>query len=186
VADGYGQSWIHVYDAKDGKYLDSFGGPGTGPSNLKEPHGIKIDSRNGTPVLQVSDRGHIRIANFSLDGKFIEEIIGKGDVRYPCTTFHRDGLLYIPDLFARVSIFDRQNRKIADLGDYVDGKPLNSWDQFGTTYPSLKGYPNIPADKRLQSKFISPHALWVDQAGNIYVVEWIEDGRVTKLTKQPA
>ena len=184
VADGYGQSWIHVYDAKDGKYLDSFGGPGTGAEHLKEPHGIKIDTRSGTPVVQVADRAHVRIVNFSLEGKLVEEIITKTDLRYPCTTFHRGNLLYIPDLFARVSIFDQHNQKVADLGDYVDGKPLTSWDDFGSKYPDLKGYPDIPPEKRTQNKFISPHALWVDKAGNIYVVEWVQDGRVTKLTKQ--
>ena len=183
VTDGYGQSWVHVYDAKTGKYLDSFGGRGTEPANLKEPHGIKIDSRSGQPLLQVTDRGNVRIVNFTLDGHLIEEVITKADVRYPCATFHRDDLLYIPDLFSRVSIFDQHNKKLADLGDYVDGKPLTSWDDFGSKYPDLKGYPNIPANKRLPNKFISPHALWVDRAGSIYVVEWIEDGRVTKLTR---
>ena len=184
VADGYGQSWIHVYDAKDGKYLDSFGGPGAGPENLEQPHGIKIDPRGAAPLVQIADRAHVRIVNFTLEGKFIEEIITKADVRFPCATFHRGDLLYVPDLFARVSIFDKNNKKVADLGDYVDGQPLTSWDDFGAKYPDLKGYPNIPPQKRTQNKFVSPHALWVDRAGNIYVVEWIEDGRVTKLTKQ--
>jgi hypothetical protein len=184
VADGYGQSWIHVYDARDGKYLDSFGGKGSEKSSLDQPHGISIDARDGTPVLQIADRQHVRIANFTLDGKFVDEPITRTDLRFPCTTFHRGGLLYVPDLFARVSIFDRGNRKIIDLGDYVDGKPLTSWDDFGKKYAALAGYPNLPPEKRTPNKFISPHALWVDQAGNIYVVEWVEDGRVTKLTKQ--
>ena len=61
VADGYGQSWIHIYDAKDGKYLDSFGGRGVEPGNLKQPHGIAIDSRTGTPII-----GRKRSAVFSL------------------------------------------------------------------------------------------------------------------------
>jgi hypothetical protein len=184
VADGYGQSWIHVYDAKDGKYLDSFGGKGPQPENLNQPHGISIDARTGTPVLQISDRQNVRVVNFTLEGKLIGDVITRTDLRFPCTTFHQGDLLYVPDLFSRVSIFDKNNRKLADLGDYVDGKPLTSWDDFGAKYADLKGYPNIPESKRLQNKFISPHALWVDRAENIYVVEWIEDGRVTKLTKQ--
>ena len=184
VADGYGQSWIHVYDAKDGKYVDSFGGRGTERYHLNQPHGISIDARSGAPVLQIADRQNVRIANFTLEGKFLADAITHTDVRFPCTTFHRQDLLYIPDLFARVSIFDKDNRKVIDLGDYVDGRPLVSWDDFGKKYPDLTGYPNIPQEKRTQNKFISPHALWVDRTGNIYVVEWIEDGRVTKLTKQ--
>lgn len=184
VADGYGQSWIHVYDAQDGRYLDSFGGPGPWRHHLNSPHGISIDTRSGTPLVQVSDRNNVRIVNFSLEGQYLGEVITRKDVRFPCTTFHRGDLLYIPDLFARVSIFDRDYRKLADLGDYVDGQELSSWDDFGNKYPDLQGYPNLPPTRRLQNKFISPHALWVDRAGNIYVVEWIEDGRVTKLTRQ--
>ncbi|MES2306298.1 MAG: 6-bladed beta-propeller [Gemmatimonadota bacterium] len=183
VADGYGQSLIHIYDSKDGKYLDSFGGRGSEPSNLKQPHGISIDTRSGTPLLQVSDRGNIRIVNFTLEGKYLGEVLTKADLRFPCTSLHRGDLMYVPDLYARISIFDKGNKKVADLGDYLEGKPFQSEADFGTTYPDLKGYPNIPPAKRLQDHFISPHALWVDRASNIYVVEWIEDGRVTKLTK---
>lgn len=183
VADGYGQSWIHIYEAKDGKYLDSFGGRGTEPHNLRQPHGISIDTRDGTPRLQVSDRGNIRIVNFTLEGRYLGEVVTKTDLRYPCTTVHRGDFMYVPDLYARVSIFDKSNRKVADLGDYLDGMTFTSEDQFGTTFPDLKGYPNIPHSKRRAGKFISPHSLWVDRVGNIYVVEWIDDGRVTKLTK---
>lgn len=183
VADGYGQSWIHIYDAKDGKYLDSFGGRGTAPSNLRQPHGISIDTRGGTPHLQVSDRGNVRIVNFTLEGKYEGEVVDKNDLRFPCTSLHRGDLMYVPDLYARVSIFDKANRKVADLGDYLEGGTMASEDDFGTKYPDLKGYPNIPHDRRRQDRFISPHALWVDRASNIYVVEWIDDGRVTKLTK---
>jgi DNA-binding beta-propeller fold protein YncE len=183
VADGYGQSWIHIYDAKDGRYLDSFGGRGTEPHNLHQPHGISIDRRDGTPRLQVSDRANVRVVNFTLEGKYLGEVISKRDLRFPCSTFHRDGMVYVPDLYARVSIFDAGNKKVADLGDYLEGGAFTGEAQFGTTYPDLKGYPNIPHEKRRASRFISPHALWVDRSGNIYVVEWINDGRVTKLTK---
>jgi len=182
VADGYGQSWIHVY-ANDGKYLDSFGGPQEGATGLSSPHGITIDRRSGEPVLQIADRNHVRIVNFSLEGTYLGEVIPRSELRFPCTTFPAGDLLYIPDLFARVSIFDKENRKIVDLGDYVDGQILDEWSDFGETYPDLKGYPNLPHEKRLEGKFISPHALWVDRSDNIYVVEWVEDGRVTKMTK---
>ncbi|HET6569145.1 MAG TPA: 6-bladed beta-propeller [Rhodothermales bacterium] len=182
VADGYGQSWVHIYD-RDGKYLHSFGGPGEGEENLNQPHGISIDWRSGDPVVQVSDRQNVRIANFTLDGDYIETVIPPSELRFPCTTIQDHGELYIPDLFARVSIFDKDNKKIIDLGDYVDGKPLTQWSDFGTTYPDLKGYPNIPHEKRIDGKFSSPHGLRVDHLGNVYVVEWIEDGRVTKLTR---
>ena len=183
VADGYGQSWIHVYEA-DGTYRTSFGGKKEDEAGLDCPHGITISERGEEPVVEISDRNHVRVVHFSLEGDYLGEVIGKGALRFPCTTVHAGGLVYVPDLFARVSLFDAEGRKLIDLGDYVDGQALTSWDDFGKTYPDLEGYPNLPLEKRLAGKFISPHSLWVDGAGNICVVEWIEDGRVTKLTKQ--
>lgn len=181
VADGYGQSWIHVYSA-DGEYLRSFGGPGDGEANLNGPHGIHIDLRGGEPVVQVSDRNNVRVVNFDLDGAFMGVAIPRSELRFPCTTEHRGDLLYVPDLFSRISIFDGDNRKIVDVGDYVDGQTLDEWSDFGATYPDLEGYPNIPHEKRLPNKFISPHGLLVDHRGDLFVVEWVSDGRVTKLT----
>jgi hypothetical protein len=35
-------------------------------------------------------------------------------------------------------------------------------------------------------KFITPHGAWFDHAGNIFVGEWVEIGRVTKLRKVSA
>jgi DNA-binding beta-propeller fold protein YncE len=183
VADGYGQSWIHVYSS-EGQYLDAFGGPGEAPGNLHTPHGINIDSRGSRPVLQIADRSNVRIVNFSLAGDFLGEIVTSDDLRYPCSTVHAGGKMYVPDLFARVSIFNANNEKIIDLGDYVDGASLTDWDDFGTTFPELEGYPNIPHERRIAGKFVSPHDLWVDGEENIYLVEWIEDGRVTKLIRQ--
>jgi len=108
-------------------------------------------------------------------------VLDRDNLRFPCTTVHAGGLLYVPDLFARVSIFDQSNRKLVDLGDYFDGDGPESWNEITER---LDEYPNLPQAKRYTGKFISPHSLWVDGRGNIYVVEWIMDGRVTKLTRQ--
>lgn len=179
VADGYGQSWIHVYDNR-GEYLTSFGGPGSGEEHLNGSHGISIDARGGEPVVQVADRNNARIVNFDLDGRFMGVAIGPGEVRFPCTTVHARGFLYVPDLFSRVSIFDGANRKVADLGDYFDGDGPSTWNEI---VARLDGYPNLPEDKRYPEKFIAPHSLWVDGEDSIFVVEWVQEGRVTKLTK---
>ncbi|HEX7071156.1 MAG TPA: hypothetical protein VF190_10135 [Rhodothermales bacterium] len=180
VADGYGQSYIHVYDA-DGTYRTSFGGLGDGEQDLNGSHGISIDPRGREPVVQVADRNHFRVVSFDLDGRFLGVLLEAPDVRFPCTTVHARGYVYVPDLFSRVSIFDRDNRKVADLGDYFDGDGPATWDEI---VRRLEGYPNIPHERRYPEKFISPHSLWVDGNDDIFVVEWIEEGRVTKLTKR--
>gem|GEM_PF-3105343 len=38
VADGYGSNWIHRYDLA-GNYLQTFGGPGSEPGKVQQPHG---------------------------------------------------------------------------------------------------------------------------------------------------
>ena len=43
VADGYGKSWVHHYDA-DRKYVRSFGGPGREDGQLRTPHGLWLDT----------------------------------------------------------------------------------------------------------------------------------------------
>ncbi|MEM6646574.1 MAG: hypothetical protein AAF730_10010 [Bacteroidota bacterium] len=183
VADGYGQSFVHVYTTA-GEYVQTFGGLGDADGSLNGPHGITLDTRGSEPVVQIADRNNIRIVNYDLDGTFIGEVIAPDALRFPCTTVHRGDLLYIPDLFSRISIFDANYDKVIDLGDYVNGQVLDGWDDFGDTYPEMEGYPNLAPEKRTPGKFIAPHGMWVDQEENIYIVEWISDGRVTKLTKQ--
>ena len=48
VADGYGSYYINRYNAK-GEYLSTFGGRGSDPGLMREPHGIWIDTRSATP-----------------------------------------------------------------------------------------------------------------------------------------
>jgi hypothetical protein len=43
-----------------------------------------------------------------------------------------------------------------------------------------ESFPDVPREKRVEGEFIAPHdAIW-DRDGNIYVVEWVPDGRVSK------
>ncbi len=167
VADGYGESWIHQYDAKT-RYIRSWGGKGTEAGKLDCPHGIWIDTRGAEPIVTVADRANQRLQNFTLDGKHIGFVTD--ELRRPCHFDQYKDELYIPDLWGRVTIFDRHNRLITHLGDNPD-----VWKE--------KGYPNLPHNERIPGKFISPHAACVDRDGNIYVVEWISDGRVTKLRR---
>lgn len=167
VADGYGLSWVHQYSAK-AEYIRSWGGKGKEAGKLDCPHGIWVDTRGASPVVVVADRGNARLQLFSLDGRHVGFVTD--ELRRPCHFDQYRGELYIPDLHGRVTIFDRDNRLITHLGDNLDVWKVEKW-------------PNIAREKREIGKFISPHAACVDPEGNIYVVEWISDGRVTKLRK---
>lgn len=167
VADGYGKSYIHHYNAK-GDYIRSWGGVGTDPGKLNCPHGIWIDTRSGAEEIVVADRANVRLQYFSLDGQHLRFVTK--DLLYPCHFDQRGDDLLVPDLHGRVSIFDKTNALIAHLGENSGVEKAQLW-------------PNLPHEKREPGKFISPHGATWDRAGNIYVAEWVPDGRVTKLRR---
>ena len=167
IADGYGQHWVHVY-SPEAAYKFSFGGLGDGPGQLNNPHGIMLDTRGAEPLILVSDRGNHRLQYFTLDGKFVR--ITGGMLRLPCTTVQYRDEIYIPDLHSRVTILDKDDKLIAHVGERENG-----WE--------IAGWPNIAHELRQVGNFTSPHDLHVDGAGNVYVVEWISDGRITKLKR---
>lgn len=167
VGDGYGKPYVHVYST-GGEYIKSFGGPGAGAGELNCPHGVWVDTRGPDPVLLVADRANHRVQIFDLDGNHLSFVTD--DQNMPCCFFQHGDEIVIPDLFGRVTILDKDNRLIVHLG---------SNDQVWTR----PGYPNLPHEERVPGKFISPHAAAVDKNGDLYVVEWVSDGRITKLAK---
>ncbi|MCG3125343.1 MAG: hypothetical protein CHACPFDD_00161 [Phycisphaerae bacterium] len=166
VADGYGKSWIHIYRQRDGKaeYVKSFGGPGKEAGQLSCPHGLMIDARGAKPRLLVADRSNRRLQYFTLEG--VHDGFVTDELRSPCHFHEHQGVLLIPDLEARVTLFDRDNKLIAHLGD---GENFALRDK--------------PREKFIPGKFIAPHSAIFDHAGNIFVVEWVEVGRITKLRR---
>ena len=76
-----------------------------------------------------------------------------------------------------MTTLDGQDRLIINLGDTPELFDKPGWPGH------IPGYPNIPHDQRKEGHFISPHAACADSKGNIYVAEWVSDGRVTKLEK---
>jgi hypothetical protein len=166
VGDGYGSSYINQYNSK-GEYIRTFGGKGKEAGKLDCPHGIRLDRRGGEPVLIVADRGNARIQRFTLDGKHIDFIAG---TNLPCHfSFFKNGDVVVPDLGARVTLMDRNNQVIEHLGD----DSATKWRETRTQ----------TRDHFVAGKFVAPHGACFDHEGNIFVVEWVEVGRVTKLRK---
>jgi hypothetical protein len=166
VADGYGFYYINQYNNR-GEYIRTFGGRGSEPGQMIEPHGLFVDTRGATPILVVADRRNNRLQRFTLDGRHIDFI---GGFRLPCHFHERNGMVVIPDLHGRVTLLDANNQIAAHLGDSnapVWNNPLRS----------------KPRDAFIPGQFICPHGACFDRDGNIFVVEWVEVGRVTKLRK---
>jgi DNA-binding beta-propeller fold protein YncE len=70
ISDGYINSRIAKVD-KNGKWLKSFGGPGSGPGQFSNPHNIAADAQGN---IYVADRGNNRIQVFDGDGKFLRQM----------------------------------------------------------------------------------------------------------------
>jgi hypothetical protein len=166
IGDGYGSSYINQYDSK-GKYIRTFGGKGKEKGQLDCPHGIIVDTRGDQPILTVADRSNKRLQRFTLDGKHFDFV---ENFPAPCHfNIYKNGDVVVPDLFARVTLLDSSNKVIVQLGDDSESKYMETR--------------KMTRDHFTPGKFVCPHGACFDHAGNIYVVEWVEVGRVTKLTK---
>jgi DNA-binding beta-propeller fold protein YncE len=166
VADGYGSYYVNRYTSK-GEYIDTFGGKGAEAGQLNEPHGIWVDTRGPNAVLVVADRRNNRLQRFTLNGKHIDFLTG---FRLPCHFHERNGIVVIPDLQGRVTLLDSANTIKVHLGD-------SNPEQWNNPLRRES------RDKFIPGQFICPHGACFDHDGNIYVVEWVEVGRVTKLRR---
>ena len=72
VADGHdaGSNMRIVKYTKDGKFIKSWGKPGTGPGELNVPHALTFDSKGR---LFVADRANNRLQIFDQEGKLLDE-----------------------------------------------------------------------------------------------------------------
>jgi hypothetical protein len=150
------------------------GPPPSGPVNapietMNNPHGVWLDTRDAAkPVLMVADRGNRRIVRYTLDDKPIDIVEG---TKAPCHFHQLKDMLVVPDLQSRVTLLDKDNRVIVHLGD---GDYQGKQNQLRVSENRADFEPG---------KFITPHGAWFDHTGNIFVTEWVEIGRVTKLRK---
>jgi len=169
LADGYGSYYIHRYD-RDGNWKSSFGGPGDGDGKFNTPHGLWLDQRPGVePRLVITDRAHNTLQIFSPEGEYRETLTGFG---LPANIDTYEDLLLVPELVARVTILDKNNRVLAHLGDDV------------ARIQSDEGK-KIRGDESLwqAGRFVHPHDACFDAEGNIFVAEWVATGRVSRLKR---
>jgi hypothetical protein len=81
-------------------------------------------------------------------------------------------MLLVPDLGGRVTLLDRDNQVITQLGD--DSERIGADSKFTIRTDESKWVPG---------KFVHPHDACFDADGNIYVVDWVERGRISKLRR---
>ncbi|MCA9235314.1 MAG: twin-arginine translocation signal domain-containing protein [Planctomycetales bacterium] len=178
LADGYGSFRIHRFDDA-GNWLSCFGAPSgddLADGTFNTPHGVWSDDRAEEPLIVVADRANKRLQWFTLGGEHRRTQDG---FLLPANIDRQGDLLLVPDLFGRVTLLDGANNVLGHLGDDSErilADTPNGQDRKGWT---------IRGDESAwrPGKFVHPHDACFDADGNIYVAEWVQTGRVTKLTR---
>lgn len=155
ISDGYGSHFIHHFDP-DWKYIRTFGGAGTAPENLKQPHAVWLDTRQGRNALLVCDRGNALLKWFSTTGELLRTVALPGSQPSNIAAM-ANGHIAIASLNAMILILDQQDRVVSVVGGEA---PVY---QNGVLQPLVKA---------ANSPFIHPHDVYVDRAGAIYVAQW--------------
>ncbi|PHX64367.1 MAG: hypothetical protein CK551_01390 [Planctomycetaceae bacterium] len=158
IVDGYGSQKVFQFD-KNFKHLKTIGGPGKDHGKFNTCHGVWVSTLNKEPELYIADRGNNRLEVLSLEMEYKRTVEG---VRTPCCLYQHDGHLYVPELGSRVTVIDAKDKIVTQMGD---GSGIK--DDIGM-HPG---------------KFKAPHALTLDSKGNLYVLEWLGQGRIQKFNK---
>jgi hypothetical protein len=166
VTDGYGLDYIHHFD-KTGRYLGTFGGKAE-PYAFDTCHKLAIDTRFTPLRLLCTDRKHNRLVHMGLDGHVIG--VFAQDLRLPSALSIHGDELAVAELEGRVTILDRDGEVLTHVGTN-DNK-----DEVHTN--------KTPPTVWKPDRFYAPHGLVYDPAGNLYVTEFNEFGRVTFLKRQ--
>lgn len=182
VADGYGHysegtggNRVYCFNA-DLKLQFSFDGTEAACGSLNEPHWIITDTRREKTEIYIADRLNHRLVVYSSDGKFLRVV--EGGFQTPSGFSIFDDKLVVVELKGRLHILDLDDKIIETLAD-------------GSSYSNLQGWPNriengitvCPLPNIEEGKFNSPHGVVADKFGNIYVHEWLQGVRITKLKK---
>jgi DNA-binding beta-propeller fold protein YncE len=157
VSDGYGNARVHRF-SPDGRLLQSWGEPGSGPGQFNVPHGIAID-REGT--VYIADRENSRVQIFGGDGAYRGQWT---DVARPCQLYvGRDGWVYVAELGFRAGRWHGWGP--AEPG--AAGGRVSVFDKAGKLHARWGGGDNPCA----AGDFYAPHDIWVDSQGGLYVAE---------------
>lgn len=176
VADGYGESLVHRFDA-NGRCVQTLTGE-EGAGRFDCPHGVVVDRRRGSTELYISDRANGRIQVYDPAGRFLR-VVGEGVVVTPTDmTIVGDELALTDFTQARVTILDIDDRLVEHVGANAEACDRDGWPNARDADGNLVRPPLEPG------KFNSPHTLAADEEGNLYVTEWLLGGRLSKLERR--
>ncbi len=166
IANGYGDSRIFRFD-KNGNYKASYSEKGSGEGQLNCSHGLSLDIRYDQPLLLVCDRENRRLSHFDLDGRYVRTVTQH--LRRPCQiSFHGDYAV-VSELEGRATILDRDNVPVAFVGD---NPQKAQWANYDVDPHAIQA-----------AMFSAAHGCYIDSGANIFVSDWNQTGRVTRLSR---
>jgi len=166
VANGYGDSRIFRFD-QAGNYKGSIGSKGKAEGQFDCSHGLAVDRRYDQPLLLVVDRENRRLCHFDFDGKFVRTITQH--LRRPCQVSFYGDYAAVSELEGRTTILDKDNTPVAFLGD---NPKKSQWANY-----------KVPLVELPTNYFSAPHGCFIDAHGDVYISDWNQTGRVTKLQR---
>ena len=167
IANGYGDSRIFRFD-KSGNYKSSFAEKGVREGQLDCSHGLTLDTRYDQPLLLVCDRENRRLCHFDLDGKYVRTV--SQHLRRPCHVSLHGDYAAVSELEGRVAILDRDNVPVAFLGD---NPQKAQWAKYELDPGAINA-----------GVFSAAHGCFVDSEANVFVSDWNQTGRLTKLARR--
>lgn len=165
IADGYGQNFITQYNYQ-GEYIRHFGGKGSTTETFDCCHGVLVDTRDPkNPSLLITDRSHMQLKRFTLDGKYLATIPVPGS--FICRPVLKGKHIY-------AAVYRSTSQDYANSG-YIT--ILDEKDQVvstpGGTRPSYIN--NVLQEQQKDRSFMGfmhPHDVCVDSDENLYVPQW--------------
>lgn len=171
LADGYGSSLVHRHTRK-GEYVSTLDGS-EGAGRFSCPHGVNFVMGPGGPELWITDRGNKRVVIYDANGKFQRQTT---ETHSPCCFDFLGDLVVIPELMTGVKVL--HTRTLQVLAEVGASDVVNP----SATPP---GWPNLAGTPFVKSgMFNSPHGGCFAPNGDIYCVEWIIGGRITRLQRR--
>jgi DNA-binding beta-propeller fold protein YncE len=130
IADGEGPNTRVAKFSGEGKFIDWWGGKGTGPGQFDVPHSIAIDSKGR---VYVADRSNNRIQIFDENGKFLNQWTNFGT---PWGLFIKGDLIYAVDGTAnnRLLIAGIEDGKVRETIGGLNNATAVTVDSHGAIY----------------------------------------------------
>jgi uncharacterized repeat protein (TIGR01451 family) len=121
------RSTHYIYKfAADGTFITMWGGQGTAPENLDEPHGVAV-TKSGDVLVYVVDTANNRVVKFDSEGNYLDEWgepgAGNGQFNIPIGIEIDDtGKVFVTDkLNHRIQVFDADGNYISEWGEFGSG-----------------------------------------------------------------